>query len=84
MQKPSNNSPLFKSILTDFANNPYVSFNYKQIAKRLGIKDQAGKMQIMNLLISLAEQKILVESKRGKYQIHPSKITIYGKGKSYA
>jgi len=80
----STNNPLVKSILTEFANNPYSAFNYKQMAKRLGIKDQAGKAQIMALLVNLHEQKTLIESKKGKYQIHPQYITTYGKGKSYA
>ena len=80
--KPTSN-PFVKNILSEFANNPYSSFNYKQLAKRLGVKDQAGKEQIAKLLSDLFSQKILVESKKGKFQISPKHITKYGKGKSY-
>lgn len=76
--------PFVKNILSEFANNPYSSFNYKQMAKRLGVKDQAGKIQISDLLANLFNQKILIESKKGKYQINPKYISTYGKGKSYA
>ena len=78
------NNPFVKTILSDFGNNPYLAFNYKQIAKRLGIKDQAGKMQILDLLLDLSRQKILLEPKKGKFQINPKYISAYSKGKSYA
>lgn len=78
------NNPFVKTILSDFGNNPYLAFNYKQIAKRLGIKDQAGKMQILDLLLDLSRQKILLEPKKGKFQINPKHISDYSKGKSYA
>ncbi|MDA3904660.1 MAG: ribonuclease R [Bacteroidales bacterium] len=85
MKKKSNPSanPFVKNILSEFANNPYSSFNYKQIAKRMGVKDQAGKIQISVLLNDLLKQKILIESKKGKYQISSKHISNYGKGKSY-
>lgn len=77
-------NPFVKNIISEFANNPYSSFNYKQMAKRMGVKDQAGKIQISALLSDLSKQKILIESKKGKYQISPQHIATYGKGKSYA
>lgn len=79
---PSAN-PFVKNILSEFANNPYSSFNYRQLAKRLGVKDQAGKEQIAKILSDLFSQKILIESKKGKFQISPKHISTYGKGKSY-
>lgn len=72
--KIKRDNPLEKNILKEFANSPFSSFNYKQIAKRLGIKDKAGKMQVLNLIVSMFEQKILIESKRGKFQISPKYI----------
>lgn len=69
--KQKNNNTIEKRILKEFANNPFSAFNYKQMAKRLGIKDTAGKMQILNLILSFFEQKIIIESKRGKFQIAP-------------
>lgn len=69
--KKKNNNTIEKNLLKEFANNPFSAFNYKQMAKRMGIKDTAGKMQILNLILSLFEQKIILESKRGKFQISP-------------
>lgn len=83
-EKTLKENPFVKNILSEFANNPYSSFNYKQLAKRLGVKDQAGKEQIAKLLSDLFSQKILVESKKGKFQISSKHISTYGKGKSYA
>jgi len=76
-------NPFVKNILSEFANNPYSTFNYKQLAKRLGVKDPGGKTQIITLLADLFKQKILIESKQGKYQISPKHISTYGKGKSF-
>jgi len=80
--KQKNTNTLEKSILKEYANNPFSAFNYKQIAKRLGIIDRGGKMQIKNLIDSYFSQRILVESKRGKYQIAPKYIASYGRGKT--
>ncbi|NPD85307.1 ribonuclease R [Lentimicrobium sp. L6] len=76
--KNKNNNTIEKNILKEFANNPFSAFNYKQMSKRLGIKDTAGKMQVLNLILSFFEQKIIVESKRGKFQISPKYITTHG------
>ena len=80
--KQKNTNTLEKSILKEYANNPFSAFNYKQIAKRLGIIDRGGKMQIKNLIDNYFNQRILVESKRGKYQIAPKYIASYGRGKT--
>ncbi len=82
INKPTSN-PFVKNILSEFANNPYSSFNYKQLAKRMGVKDPGGKAQIISLLADLTKQKILIESKTGKFKISPKHISTYGKGKSY-
>lgn len=59
-----------KSVLDVFQNNPYSSFNYKQVAARLGIKDRAS-MDLISLIIGqLFKSKELAMSKRGKYQIN--------------
>lgn len=73
--KQQNNNTIEKRILKEFANNPFSAFNYKQVAKRMGIKDTAGKMQVLNLILSFFEQKILIESKRGKFQIAPKYLS---------
>jgi ribonuclease R len=79
----SKNNSFSKNIISEFANNPYSAFNYKQIAKRMGVKDKAAKTQIMTLLADLLKKDILIEHKLGKYKINPKHINTYGKGKSY-
>ena len=65
-----------KQILTIFANNPFDSFNYKQIASRIGAHDKGSRQLVMATMQELAEDKILVEDKatRGKYKINPKNI----------
>lgn len=59
-----------KSVLEIFRNNPAVSFNYKQIAHRLGISDKAT-MELIRLMIEqLCSGKELIRVDRGKYQIN--------------
>jgi len=72
--KIKSENPLEKNILKEFANSPFKSFNYKQIANRLGIKDHGGRMQVLNLMISMVEHHILTEAKKGKFQISPKYI----------
>ena len=59
-----------KSVLEIFRNNPAGSFNYKQIAHRLGISDKAT-MELIRLMIEqLYSGSELVRVDRGKYQIN--------------
>ncbi|MCK9218785.1 MAG: ribonuclease R [Bacteroidales bacterium] len=63
-------STFVKSVLEVFQNNPYSSFNYKQIASRLGIHDRASQDLTRVIVEQLFKAKELSQSKRGKYQIH--------------
>lgn len=59
-----------KSVLEIFQNNPTSSFNYKQIAHRLGISDKASKDLIRLIVDQLCSGKELIRSNQGKYQIN--------------
>lgn len=65
-----------KQILTIFANNPFDSFNHKQISSRVGAHDKGGRQLVLETMQELAESKILVEDEnaRGKYKINPKNI----------
>ena len=65
-----------KQILKIFANSPFDSFNYKQIASKVGAHDKGGRQLVMATMLELAESKILVEDEnaRGKYKINPKSI----------
>ncbi len=51
--------------------SPSNSFNYKQIASKLEIKDAAGRNQIIQKLEELKGQKKVEETERGKFKIAP-------------
>lgn len=65
-----------KLILKIFANNPFDSFNHKQIASRIGAHDKGGRQLVLATVQELAENKVLVEDEhaRGKYKINPKNI----------
>ena len=46
------------------------SYNYKQIAAKMNIKDTDGKTQILKKLAELKENKKIKETDRGKFQIN--------------
>ena len=65
-----------KQILKIFANNPFDSFNHKQISSRIGAHDKGTRQLILATIQELAESKIIVEddNARGKYKINPKNI----------
>ena len=65
-----------KQILKIFVNNPFDSFNHKQISSRVGAHDKGSRQLVIATLQELAEAKILVadENARGKYKINPKNI----------
>ena len=46
------------------------SYNYKQIASKIGVSDTDGKTQILKKLAELSANKKIKETERGKYQIN--------------
>ena len=69
------NDTIAKQILKIFANNPFDSFNHKQISSRLGVHDKGTRQVVMNTILELAEDKILVpDNNAGKYKINPKNI----------
>ncbi len=68
------NENFANQILKIFANNPFDSFNYKQIASRMGAHDKGSRQLVMDTILELAEQKYLIEDGKGKYKINPKSI----------
>ena len=58
---------LSERILAVLRKHPDHSYNYKQIASVLGIKDPFIRKRIVILLAQLAKNKILNEHSRGKF-----------------
>jgi len=88
---------LTNEILQVYVQNPHSALNYKQVSKRIGVDDRAGKDLVRLLIEELYRNRELIESNRGKYRISPEsrnyrkslKTTIIGKvdmkqsGKAY-
>ncbi len=60
---------LIKEILQIFANNPTYTFNYKQIAKLLNIKDDGPRVMITEILYELKFSDTLEEVYTGKFKL---------------
>lgn len=56
-----------------------VSYNYKQIAAKIGIKDTDGKTQVLKKLAELTATKKIKETDRGKFQINIDRKYSIGK-----
>ncbi|MBL7137768.1 MAG: ribonuclease R [Bacteroidales bacterium] len=62
---------LIKNILQVYLENPHSALNYKQVSKRIGVEDRAGKDLVRLLIEELFRNRELIESNRGKYRVNP-------------
>ena len=75
MKKRRNNkstpeaNDLSKSILNILRKAPDATFNYKQIAEKLGVDDANTRNKIIRKLSQLAAKKQIEEAERGKFKI---------------
>ena len=72
-KKPKNKSPkinnLSKSIVDILRKDSGKTYNYKQIAAKLGVNDASSRNQIIKKLSQLAAKKQIEEVERGKFKI---------------
>ena len=61
---------LTRNIFKVLNENATLSYNYKQIASKIGISDTDGKTQIIKKLTELKENRKIKETDRGKFQIN--------------
>jgi ribonuclease R len=76
--KSKGRDALENSVLGVFTSYPNQTFNYKQLSKRLAIKDISTKRQIIPVLEYLAGKDELVEIYPGKYKLKSKGGYIYG------
>ncbi len=69
-----NDNVFEKSILKAFAVNPFESYNYKQISAKVGAFDKVAKDLVKATIQRMFEQKILIETQRGKFQLNSKYI----------
>ena len=77
-KKTTSRDTFTNSVMGVFTNQPGQTFNYKQLAKRLNIKDVSTRRQIIPILKHLAEKGDLVEVYPGKYKLKSKGGYIYG------
>ncbi|MEQ8907928.1 MAG: ribonuclease R [Vicingaceae bacterium] len=69
-------SSLDQRILEVFRQDPTQSFNYKQVAKRLNIKQTSKRKLIGKILYELADKEHLIEEKPGRFKLEPSSANL--------
>ncbi len=74
-----NRKTLQKFVLDIFRNRPTQYFNYKQVAKKLGITDLRTKQLLNETLSNLCDSGKLSEEQKGRYKFVPTKSVITGK-----
>lgn len=94
IKKGTNNKDrnfITKGIFTVLEKDPSESFNYKQIAAKLGITDANTRNILVKRLVQLKEKKRILEESRGKYKAvarssktyHTGKVDVTSKGNAY-
>lgn len=73
-RKTSDNS-FAKTVLNVFVENPFRSYNFRQLSHELGISDKASKQLVKDILTSLEADKAIVAMNRGKYKLNPSRLS---------
>ena len=73
-KNPSNS--LHQSILEVFRKDPTQTFNYKQVARRLNVKQTSKKKLLNKILYDLVDQEKLVEEHHGKFKLEPSSANL--------
>ncbi|HOW24133.1 MAG TPA: ribonuclease R [Bacteroidales bacterium] len=71
---PIKANPFIKAVLAIFTNNPHKGYNFRQVAAQLGIQDKASRELVSNILYDLENRREIIRIKRGKYQLHPSRV----------
>ena len=62
-------------IISIFSENPFRALNYRQVTRQLGLKDQASKDLVFNILEELKLAGELNETKPGKYILNAESLT---------
>jgi ribonuclease R len=70
---------LINNILEIFNNNPTRQFNYKQIAKRIGLNDNAPRELLPRILDEMVLHEDLIEMQKGKFKLNSKTTYITGK-----
>lgn len=88
--KNHRNNEITKGIFTVLEKEPQKSFDYKQIAARIGVTEAHDRNQLIQRLVELKEKKRILEETRGNYKAiaatktyHTGTVDITGRGNAY-
>ncbi|NNG10302.1 MAG: ribonuclease R [Arenibacter sp.] len=88
--KNQRRNEITKGIFTVLEKEPEKSFNYKQIAAKIGVTDANERNSLIKRLVELKEKKRILEEERGSYKAivstktyHTGKVDITGRGNAY-
>ena len=82
-------SNLTNTILSILKKDRNETFNYKQIAAKLGVNDASSRNKIIKTLAKLAAQQEIIQVERGKFkavvntEYHTGKLDLAAKGNGY-
>ncbi|GGW43697.1 ribonuclease R [Arenibacter certesii] len=88
--KNHRNNEITKGIFTVLEKEPQKTFNYKQIAAKIGITDASDRNNLIKRLVQLKEKRRIQEEGKGNYKAiastktyHNGKVDITGRGNAY-
>ncbi|MEJ2595043.1 MAG: hypothetical protein P8100_07935 [bacterium] len=67
-------STLAGIVMSVFSDNPFRTYNYKQISSLLGIKDKASRDLLLTILDELTRAGELNEVKKGKFMLNADRL----------
>lgn len=68
---PGKNDAFISTVESLFSSNPFKSYNFRQVARQLGVTDKVSKEVVKSLLKKLTAREIIIELNRGKYKYNP-------------
>lgn len=68
---PGKNDAFISTVESLFSSNPFKSYNFRQVARQLGVTDKVSKEVVKSLLEKLTAREIIIELNRGKYKYNP-------------
>jgi ribonuclease R len=68
-----------KRVIATFERHSSISMNYRQLAKKMGVNDEASKQLLPHILESLKTEQIVDEVNKGRYRLNYQTNSILGK-----
>lgn len=69
---------MIHAIIQVFKSSPKEPFNYRQISSMIGVDNQVQKLQVVEILYTLASENIISEIDRGRYRYNDWGTTMIG------